>query len=180
MTAPPTEAEAYELLERLRWDGAPSRCPHCGTEGPFYYLRPRGGPTRRTRTGSPTERRVWKCGHCRRQFSVLNGTVFESTRLPIRTLIDIMDEWSPGPAPSARELSHRHRISVEGARGLLRRLGDAVPRAVESQPPPSGDHPLLAALLEIPPAEAEEIRARTAGRRRPHAQRGPTAMYGGR
>jgi hypothetical protein len=177
MGAPPTEAEAYELLERLRWGGPPSRCPHCSADGPFYYLRPRTGQPRRTRTGSPTERRVWKCGHCRRQFSVLTGTVFEGTRLPLRTLIEIVDEWSAAHPPSAGELTHRHRISAEGARGLIRRLAEAVPRVGDPGP---ADHALLTALLGLPAHEAAAIRARTPGRQRPHTQAGPSADYGTR
>jgi hypothetical protein len=175
MAAPP-EAEAYALLERLRWGGAPTGCPHCGADGPFYYLRPRSGQPRRTRTGSPTQRRVWKCGHCRRQFSVLTGTVFEGTRLPLRALIDIVDAWPADRPPSATELAHRYAMSVEGARGLLRRVAEAIPGTGAA--PGAGDHGLLAALLRIPADEAAAVRARTPGRPRPHPQRGPSADYG--
>jgi hypothetical protein len=79
-----TEADAYRLLEELRWNGHPSTCPHCGGIGRCFFLRPRDGVSRRTRTGSRSERRVWRCGHCRRSFSVLVGTVLHGTKVPIR------------------------------------------------------------------------------------------------
>ncbi len=36
-----TEADAYLLLEELRWGGTPDACPHCGTIGRCYFLTPR-------------------------------------------------------------------------------------------------------------------------------------------
>jgi hypothetical protein len=67
-------------------------------------------------------------------------------------------------------------MSVEGARGLLRRVAEAIPGTGAA--PGAGDHGLLAALLRIPAAEAAAVRARTPGRPRPHPQRGPSADYG--
>src|SRR5690348_16730476 len=71
-----SEADAYLLLEELRWGGAPDTCPQCGGMDRCYFLAPKDGTTgRKTRTGANTQRRVWKCGHCRKQFSVLTGTI---------------------------------------------------------------------------------------------------------
>src|SRR6185503_20257085 len=55
-----TEADAYKLLEELRWgtDG-PEACPKCGAADRQYFLAPADGTdTRKTRTGKPTERRI--------------------------------------------------------------------------------------------------------------------------
>ncbi|MDP9397528.1 MAG: transposase [Actinomycetota bacterium] len=83
MAQVPTEADAYLLLERLRWNGKPDACPHCGGMDRCYYLAPRNGSTsRKTRTGSLSQRRVWKCGHCRKQFSVLTGRSSTAARSP--------------------------------------------------------------------------------------------------
>ena len=71
--------------------------------------------TRKTRTGSSSERRVWKCRDCRKQFTVLTGTIFHGTKIPIRTwLLVIFDVCSArtGSAPvrsSASTDSHRGR-----------------------------------------------------------------------
>lgn len=75
------EAEAWKLLERARWPNG-SVCPHCGVVDRAYYLEPQSGE-RKTRTGKTTYRRVWKCGECRKQFSVLVGTIFEDSRIPV-------------------------------------------------------------------------------------------------
>src|SRR3954447_4370192 len=82
-----TEADAYALLEDLRWDGK-QVCPHCGeSERQPYFLKPSTATSRKTRTGSHSERRVWKCAttDCRKQFSVLTGTIFHGSKVPVRT-----------------------------------------------------------------------------------------------
>ena len=75
------ESEAYRLMERIRWPDGPI-CPHCGTVNEAHYLAPRNG-SRQTRTGASTARRVWKCGACKQQFSVLVGTIFEDSKVPL-------------------------------------------------------------------------------------------------
>src|SRR5580698_2717033 len=81
-----TEADAYRYLEQLRWGDSPV-CPHCGSVGEHYFLNPANGRSRKTRTGAASERRVWKCREKgrRKQFSVLTGTVFHGTKIPVRT-----------------------------------------------------------------------------------------------
>jgi DNA-directed RNA polymerase subunit RPC12/RpoP len=58
----------------LRWGDRPF-CPHCGSVRKPYFLNPENGASRKTRTGSASQRRVWKCADCRKQFSVLTGTI---------------------------------------------------------------------------------------------------------
>lgn len=67
------EDRARELLEKLRWHGSPV-CPHCTAEI-AYKITPK--------EGSKTRKGLWKCGHCRRQFTVTVGTIFEGTRIPL-------------------------------------------------------------------------------------------------
>ncbi len=69
------ESAAYELLEEMRWKHGPE-CPHCGSVDHAYFLAARNGH-RRTSTGKVSYRRLWKCAECRKQFSVLVGTIFE-------------------------------------------------------------------------------------------------------
>jgi len=80
----PDEAAAYAYLEELRWHGRPV-CPHCGSDDRCYFLKPANGKCRKIRTGKATERRLWKGGACRRQFSVLTDTVMHGTKIPVRT-----------------------------------------------------------------------------------------------
>src|SRR6185437_17166104 len=83
-----TEADAYKFLEDMRWNGQPV-CPHCGGAEP-YFLTPKNGETRATTRGTQSERRVWKCRACRKQFSVLTGTIFHGTKIPVRTWVFVI------------------------------------------------------------------------------------------
>ena len=124
-----SEADAYLLLEQLRWGGAPESCPKCGTEGRSYFLNPANGANRKTRTGSVSERRVWKCGHCKKQFSVLTDTIFHGTKISIRTwLLVIFEVCSSKNSVSAWEISRKYEITNESAWHLLHRIREAMKR----------------------------------------------------
>jgi hypothetical protein len=43
-----TEADAYKLLEEMRWGDRPI-CPHCGSVGEHYFLNPLAFIARATR-----------------------------------------------------------------------------------------------------------------------------------
>src|SRR5436309_13230971 len=86
------EAAAYKFLEDMRWNGEPV-CPHCGADRP-YFLNPENRVSRRTRTGGESQRRVWKCRACRKQFSVLTGTIFHGSKIPIRTWVLVVFEMA--------------------------------------------------------------------------------------
>jgi transposase-like protein len=73
------EEEAYKFLEGVRWENGVI-CPHCGNVG--ANLIP-ANTARKTTTGKVTFRRVWRCEGCQKQFSVLVGTVFEDSRIPL-------------------------------------------------------------------------------------------------
>jgi hypothetical protein len=176
------EAAAYELLERLRWGARPPPvCPLCGAAGRCFFLTPRSVTGRRTRTGAPTARRVWKCGTCRRQFSVLAGTVLQGTRARLGLWIAAVADWSGrGSLPDAGELTRRYGAGAAAARQVHRRLTLTVtvePVRTELAAARGVDG-LLGALLDIPPADAAQIRERTPARQRPRRQDGPSAEYG--
>lgn len=124
-----SEADAYLLLEKLRWDGAPEACPKCGTEGRCYFLNPANGASRTTRTGSVSERRVWKCGHCKKQFSVLTDTIFHGTKISIKTwLMVIFEMCSSKNSVSAHEIARKYEITPESAWHLVHRIREAMKR----------------------------------------------------
>lgn len=122
------ETEAYLLLEELRWGGKPDACPHCGGMGRCYYLQPRQG-ARATRTGAVTQRRVWKCGHCRKQFSVLTGTIFHGTKIPVRTwLLVIFEMCAAKNGVSVREVERKYELTAKTAWFMLHRIREAMKR----------------------------------------------------
>ncbi len=122
------EAEAWKMVERIRWpDGRPV-CPHCGVIGEAYYLEPKAGP-RKTRTGATTHRRVWKCGACRQQFSVLVGTIFEDSRIPLsKWLLAIHIMCSNKNGVSAHELHRTLGLAYRSAWFMAHRIRYAMAR----------------------------------------------------
>lgn len=124
-----SEADAYLLLEELRWGGKPDACPHCGGMGRSFYLNPDNGVSRKTRTASVSQRRVWKCGHCRKQFSVLTGTIFHGTKIPVRTwLFVIFEMCSDKNGISAREVERKYELTAKSAWFMLHRIREAMKR----------------------------------------------------
>jgi transposase-like protein len=122
----PDEAAAYAYLEELRWGGTPV-CPHCGNEDRCYFLTPANGKTRKTRTGAATQRRLWKCGKCRKQFSVLTDTVMHGTKIPIRTWVFVMFEMCASKnGVSAREIERKYGICPRSAWFLTHRIREAM------------------------------------------------------
>jgi len=161
------DAAAYELLERIRWVGAAPPCPHCGA-GDCYLLRPRDGLTRPTRTGARSARRVWRCRSCRRQFSVLTGTVLAGSRVPARVLVAVLTGWAAGGRSRARDVAAGHGLTAEAARHLLRRVDAALAATGGTDP--------FAAVLAAP--GGDELRRRLPARQRPRRQVGPSADHG--
>jgi transposase-like protein len=126
-----TEADAYKLLEELRWPGGqPDSCPQCGADGKFYFLTPKdGGEVRKTRTGQDTARRLWKCATCRKKFSVLTGTVFHGSKIPVRTWLFVTLELSASKnGVSAREIERKYGLTAKTAWFMLHRLREAMKR----------------------------------------------------
>lgn len=63
-----TEDKCEAALVAARWPQG-FACPDCGSGGHTVFLR--------------TGRRYWQCAACRHQCSVISGTVFEATKLPL-------------------------------------------------------------------------------------------------
>ncbi len=121
------EGEAYKLVERLRWANSPV-CPHCGSVNHAYYLEPKEG-ARKTRKGAPTYRRVWKCGDCRKQFSVLVGTIFEDSHIPLaKWLLAVHLMCSDKNGVSAHELHRTLGITYRSAWFMAHRIRYAMER----------------------------------------------------
>ena len=125
-----TEADAYAFLESLRWpNGQPDACPQCGVvESRFYFLAPKDGSAgRKTRTGANTQRRVWKCATCRKQFSVLTGTVFHGSKIPVKTWLFVVFEMCASKnGVSAREIERKYDLTAKTAWFMLHRIREAM------------------------------------------------------
>jgi len=65
------EAVAYAVIEACLWPNGPV-CPHCGATDRISALK-----------GKSTRIGLRFCGHCRRQFTVKIGTIFEDSHVPM-------------------------------------------------------------------------------------------------
>jgi len=76
------EDSARAFLEAQRWPDGQAGCPHCGEIGRSYRLPPVAGKPKKD--GEITYRKgLWKCGACRKQFTVTVGTIFEDSHIPL-------------------------------------------------------------------------------------------------
>lgn len=67
MEAFPDEQSCVDHLRSIRWrDG--EFCPHCNSNKVYHF----------------SDRKTFKCGECRKRFSIKVGTIFHDTKLPLR------------------------------------------------------------------------------------------------
>ena len=101
-------------------------CPHCGAKA-AYFIRPLNGASRRTRTGTQTERRLWKCAACRKQFSVITNTVMHGTKVPIRTWVFVLLEMVASKnGVAAREIERKYQVTPRTAWHMTQRIREAM------------------------------------------------------
>lgn len=76
------EAAAFKALEAILWPNG-ATCPHCGAVDRINRLD--GVKTKPSKKNPQGEVRhgLWKCYHCRGQFTVRKNTVFESSHLKL-------------------------------------------------------------------------------------------------
>ncbi len=125
------EHEAWALLERLRWPDGEPVCPHCGTQDAKHYFISSKSGERRTRTGNITYRRLWRCRNkdCRKQFSVLVGTIFESSKVPAsKWLLALWLMSAAKNGVSALELERHLKVAHQTAWFIGHRLREAMGR----------------------------------------------------
>jgi transposase-like protein len=120
-----TEADAYRELERMRWGNQPICC-HCDSTN-VRYLRPENGVSRRTSSGSMSERRVWQCRDCRKQFSATTGTVMHGSKVSIRMwLFCIFEMCASKNGVAAREIERKYGVCPRTAWHLMHRIREAM------------------------------------------------------
>lgn len=128
----PDEAAAYLKLEEMRWQGRPV-CPHCASIGEHYFLTPKNTEGRKTRTGAVSARRLWRCRDCRKQFSVLTGTIMHGTKIPIRTWLFVLFEMSASKnGLAAREIERKYQVTPRTAWHMTHRIREAMRRPADA------------------------------------------------
>lgn len=115
-----TVDEAREFLEKQRWPSG-AVCPHCGLEGQSYRLQ----ATKESKT--PVRKGVWKCGGCRKQFTVTVGTIFEDSHIPLnKWLMAIHLLCSSKKGMSAHQLHRMLGITYKSAWFMAHRIRHAM------------------------------------------------------
>lgn len=118
------EAKAVELFERLRWPNGPV-CPHCelaeGEPPRVYRLTGVKDKQGRERLG------LWKCGHCRKQFTPRVGSIFEDSKIPIsKWLIAIYMMCGSKKGVSAMQLQRALGVHYRTAWFMCHRVREAM------------------------------------------------------
>lgn len=110
LTAPlADEQDCIDRLRSIRW-GDGDLCPYCDDRRIYHF----------------SDRRTFKCGGCRRRFSIKVGTIFEDTKLPLGKwfiAIRLITNRSKGMTSTA--LARNLRITQKSAWLVLRRLRHA-------------------------------------------------------
>ena len=113
------EDKARELFERLRWPDGPV-CPRCDHKDRIYKLQ-----------GKSTRPGLYKCGSCRKPFSVKVGSVFEGSHIPLKKwLYAIYLMCSSKKGVSAKQLERELDLTYKSAWFMCHRVRHAM-----SQPP---------------------------------------------
>lgn len=125
------EDAAREYLEAMRWpDGAV--CPHCGAMDRVYKITPKQTAPYQDKSGRwRTPRKgLWKCGGCKKQFTVTVKTIFEDSHIPLNKWLlaihllcsskkgmsahQLMRMLDIGQYKSAWFMAHRIRYAMTG------------------------------------------------------------------
>ncbi len=112
------EAKAFAHLESIVWADGQS-CPHCGAMDRLTKVM--ANPAKRIREG------LWRCGHCKGQFTAKIGTVFEHARIPLHKMLQatyLMTASKKGV--SAHQLHRVLEITYKSAWFLAHRIREAM------------------------------------------------------
>src|SRR4051794_25432209 len=109
------EQTAYAVVEARLWPNGPI-CPHCGGADRAYALK-----------GASTRIGVRKCGHCRKQFTVKVGTIFEDSHVPMtKWLQAIYLLCSSKKGVSSHQLFRILGVSLKTAWFMAHRIREAM------------------------------------------------------
>jgi transposase-like protein len=112
------EAKAFEHLERIIWNGEPV-CPHCGCTSRITKVK--ANVEKRIRLG------LWRCGDCKKQFTVKVGTAFEHARIPLNKMLQaVFLITSSKKGISSHQLHRVLEITYKSAWFLAHRIREAL------------------------------------------------------
>jgi len=116
-----TEADARAFLEGKRWpDGVVCAFEDCGgSEITRFEVK---ASTRKNGRTVPA-RSLFKCRTCKRQFSVTKGTIFEDSKIPLRTWLIVAQRMCVSKkSVSARQIEREFGVTYESAWFMCHRI----------------------------------------------------------
>ncbi len=120
------EKAAFEHVESVLWADGPT-CPHCGGMDKAYKLKGvRSKPSKKNPEG--VERHgLYKCGHCRKQYTVRIGTIFEESHIQLHKWLQAIHLMcSSKKGISSNQLGRVLEITVKSAWFLSHRIREAM------------------------------------------------------
>lgn len=115
------EAAAQDALAKLRWPNGVA-CPLCEGGKKVYECS-----YTTTAKGKETDRKQWKCGACRKKFSVTSRSIFEGAHIPVgKWIYAIFLTCSSKKGVNASQLSRELDISYKSAWSMCHRVREAM------------------------------------------------------
>jgi transposase-like protein len=109
------EESARTFLENMRWPNG-TTCTHCKSTS-VYRLTPKAD------SKSPARKGLFKCGSCKKQFSVTVGTIFEGSHIPLhKWLMAVHFLCSSKKGMSALQLSRMLSVTYKTAWFMCHRI----------------------------------------------------------
>lgn len=108
------EAAAFDYVEARLWPNGAS-CPHCGVVGQASRSK-----------GKTTRLGLWNCRACRKPFTVRQGTIFESSHLPLHLWLQVIHLMCASKKGiSTRQIQRMLDCSMKTAWFLTHRIREA-------------------------------------------------------
>lgn len=112
------EEAAFAHLEQVMWPNG-TECPHCGVVGTGVKIP--ANIEKRVRYG------LWKCGDCKKQFTVRVGTVFEASKVPLHKWLQaVYLMTSSKKGVSAHQMHRALEVTYKTAWFMAHRIREAM------------------------------------------------------
>lgn len=136
------EAAAFAHVEAQLWAGG-RVCPHCGVVDNSYPLKGVRSKASKKNPEGVVRHGLYKCGACRKQFTVRIGTIFEESHLPLHLWLQAIHLMcSSKKGVSAHQLHRILEVQYKTAWFLAHRIREAMRLPLDDQDIMGGpDHP---------------------------------------
>ena len=112
------EAAAHEFVESVLWPNG-AHCPRCGSLDRITKVK--ANPAKRIRVG------LYRCGSCKRQFTVKVGTVFEDSKIALNLWLQaIVLMAASKKGISAHQLHRTLEVTYKAAWFMEHRVREAM------------------------------------------------------